>query len=43
MTSETIHAEGGGACIVVTPIADNGRVNVVAKGYHRIEMEPVDG
>lgn len=33
MTSETIHSEGGAACIVVTPIGDAGRVNVVAKGY----------
>ncbi|MCC7347527.1 MAG: peptidoglycan-binding protein [Variibacter sp.] len=36
MTSETIHSEGGAACIVVTPIGDAGRVNVVAKGYMRV-------
>jgi hypothetical protein len=36
MTSETIHSEGGGACIVVTPIGDRGRVNVVTKGYTNV-------
>lgn len=32
MTSTTIPSEGG-ACIVVTPVGDGGRVNIVAKGY----------
>jgi len=36
MTSETIHSEGGAACIVVTPIGDAGRVNVVTKGYTNV-------